>query len=593
MLRLSHDPKLVTRMFTGKKQRKLGALDDQLLLTPANKLSKLIKEGSLSCTKLCQLFIDRINQVQPVINALAQDRFRQALDEAQLIDQLLADFRAGKPESEFTGEQLELLQSPLLGVPLSVKESIAVKGMRNSCGLWSRRDSIADQDAVVVSNARRAGLIPVCTTNIPEATLYWADCQNKIYGRTRNPYDPGRVSGASSGGEASLIGSGGSLVGIGSDIGGSLRIPAHFCGIFSHKPTPFLVSPVGNYPEVAENRLRLFTLGPMCRYASDLKPMLKCLMSDKNNLQQDTYFKYQPDNISQARTQLISKLDETVDLSGIKLFYFNFNQASQLKRTQSVRVPSEFMSAQQEVLDHFRSKFKCQCEHINLDKFLKDLMVIWQAMLRSGGVSDRDSVYQERELEEMFGIDSTLLELIKMPFGLSKHTKESLLALVLGYVVPRDRAKAFPLCERLEKLNAELKSELESILGDNGVLVMPTMPSFAYKHNVSLLKTLDLRFSTMFNAFQLPVTHSTLRLSEKSGLPFGVSLATKPFNDHITIAMAEEIELTFGGWRPPNDAVKSQSNGQTSQVKSKNQISTDKSAELSITDSKTSTTSWN
>lgn len=553
-------------MFTGKKHRKLAPIDDQLLLTPANKLSKLIKEGSLSSAKLCQLYIDRINEVQPVINAVTQDRYQLALEEAGRLDQLLADFRDGKAERELSAEQLELLQSPLLGVPLSVKESIQVKGMRNSCGLLNRRDVDADQDAVVVNNARRFGLIPICTTNIPEATIYWADCQNKVYGRTKNPYDPARVSGASSGGEGALLGAGGSLVGIGSDIGGSLRIPAHFCGIFSHKPSPFLVSAEGNFPEVTENRRRLFTLGPMCRYATDLRPMFKCLMSDKNNSKQDTYFKYQPDNISQARAQLLAKLDEPVDLSKIKLFYFNFNQSSQLKGTQSMRVSSEFMSAQQEVLDHFRSKFKCQTEHLNLDKFIKNNLIIWQCMLKSAGTADRDTVYQERELEDIFGIDSMLAEMIKMPFGLSKHTKESLMVLMLGSAVPKDRAKAFPLCERFEKLNADLTKELATILGDSGVLLVPTLPNVAYKHNISLLKTMDIRLPAMFNIFQLPVTHATLRLSEKSGLPFGFSMASQPFNDHLTIALAEEIELTFGGWRQPGSSRQSVTEGSATET---------------------------
>lgn len=481
---------------------------------------------------------------------MAADRFKEALNDAQKIDQLLADFRSGKAESQFNSDQLEQLRSPLLGVPISIKESIMVKGMRNTCGLWDRRDEIANEDAVVVKNVQRYGMIPICNTNIPECTLFWADCQNKVYGRSLNPYDLSRITGASSGGEGSLLGSGASVIGIGSDIGGSLRIPAHYCGINSHKPSPFLVSAEGNFPHVTENRLRMFTLGPMCRYASDLRPLLKCLLSDKDNPKQDTYFKYQPKDIAEKRKKVLEKLDEHVDLSQIKILYFNFEK-SQLKGKQSIQMQPEFMEAQQELLDHFCSKFNSRVEFINLDKFLKKTLITWECLLRSGGCVDRDSVYSENELEKVFGIESMVLELLKMPFGLSKHTKESLFALFLGNKVPREKEKAYPLCEQFEKFAAEQKEEMQSLLADNGVIILPTMPTIAHKHNVSLLKTQDLRFPCMFNALQLPVTHVTLRLDKKHKLPFGFSIGTNQYNDHLSISVAEEIESTLGGWVPP------------------------------------------
>lgn len=483
---------------------------------------------------------------------MAQDNFKDALEQAQRIDQLLASFRDGKPETEFTIDQLEMLRSPLMGIPISIKESIMFKGMRNSCGLWIRRNHIANEDAVVVKNVQRLGMIPICTTNIPECTLFWADCQNKVYGRSLNPYDLSRITGGSSGGEAALLGSGASLIGIGSDLAGSLRIPAHYCGIFSHKPSPFLLSSVGNYPEIKESRLRMFTLGPMSRYASDLRPLLKCLMSDKDNAEQDTYYKFQPENIALIRKDIIQKLDNTIDLSQIKLYYFKFNEASTLKGKQSVQVQPEFMEAQQEVVDHFSSKFNCRTEQINLDKYLKKALITWQYMLICGGTVDRDTSYDANELKRAFGIDgSWLMELIKMPLGLSKHTKESLLTLLMDANLPKEREKVYALCEKFEKFGAEIKAEIETTLGDNGILIMPTLPTVAYKHNISLMKTPDIRFPAMFNILQLPVSHAVLRLDKKHKLPFGFSIAAKSYNDPLTLAVAEEIELAFGGWTPP------------------------------------------
>lgn len=496
--------------------------------------------------------MERMKQVNPTINAMAQDRFKQALEEAERIDQLLAAFRSGKPEAEFSSDELEMLRSPLLGIPISVKESIMVKGMKNSCGIIDRKDVLATEDAVVVKNAKRFGMVPICTTNIPEGTLFWADCQNKVYGRTLNPYDLSRITGASSGGEGSLQAAAGSLIGIGSDLAGSLRLPAHFSGIHSHKPSPFLLSSEGNWPAILESRLRLFTFGPMSRYVSDLRPLFKCLMSDKDNAKQDTYYKYQPENIATIRQDIIKKLDDPIDISQLKIFYFNFNTASQLKANHSVHVSSEIMDAQQEILDHFRSKFNCQVEHVNLDKYLKKTMVIWQSMVRCGGTIDRDETYQGiDEVRTIFGINNMFLEFLKLPLGASKHTKESLLGINLGSVVPNSKEKAYPMCEKFEKVLVEMKTELEGIMGDNGILIMPTMPTVAMKHNVALIKTPHLRFTALFNVLQFPVTHVTLRLDKKHKLPYGFSVAAKPYHDPTTLAVAEEIELAFGGWTPP------------------------------------------
>ena len=492
--------------------------------------------------------------MNPFINAMTQDRFKEALEEAKKIDQLLASFRAGKPEAEFTNDQLEMLRSPLLGVPVSVKESVMVKGMKNTCGLWSRKDFVANQNAVIVQNAIRFGMIPICTTNIPECTLFWADCQNKVYGRSLNPYDLSRITGASSGGEASLLASAGSVIGIGTDIGGSLRNPAQYCGIYSHKPSPFLISCEGNYPAIKEHRLRLFTMGPMCRYASDLRPLFKCLLSDKDNAKQDTYYRFQPENISEIRKNILQKLDESVDLSQLKLFYFDFNESS-LKGKQSIKVNEEILEAQGEVVDHFRSKFNCQVEHINLDKYLKKMLITWQCMLSGGGTADRDTNFSENELKDLIGFNNLIVEFILVPLGVSKHTKESMLAMLLDLSMPKDREKAYPLCEKFEKYAAELKSEMENLLGDTGVLLMPTLPTVAYKHSTALMKTADIRFPILFNCLQLPVSHATIRLDKKHRLPFGLSAAAKQYNDCLTIAVAEEIETAFGGWTPPSVGV--------------------------------------
>lgn len=147
---------------------------------------------------MVRAYIDRIKAVQPIINAVTDERFDEALNEARQLDERLKSIRERRngPASNgnvnyndnkdkdqisdnipYDNDQDRLLwQSPLAGVPISVKESIGVKGLKQTCGLWARRDCIAQEDSVVVENARKLGIIPIVATNVPEMTLYWADC---------------------------------------------------------------------------------------------------------------------------------------------------------------------------------------------------------------------------------------------------------------------------------------------------------------------------------------------------------------------------------------------------------------------------------
>jgi len=166
------------------------------------------------------------------INALVADRFESALEEAAAADALVA-----------SGGDLP----PLLGVPFTVKETIAVQGMPQSAGLVARRDFRSPLNAPAVERLVDAGAIPLGVTNTSELTL-WIESDNRLYGRTNNPYDVARTAGGSSGGEGAAVGSGGSPFGLASDIAGSIRIPSLFCGVFGHKPSPGLVPNTGHYP---------------------------------------------------------------------------------------------------------------------------------------------------------------------------------------------------------------------------------------------------------------------------------------------------------------------------------------------------------
>lgn len=211
-------------------------------------------------------YIARCKEVNPFINAIVQDRFADALREAHTIDRNIA-------LGLNTIEQMER-DTPLLGLPITVKESLAVRGMSHQAGRLLSRKHCATVDAPCIAQIRKHGGIILLVSNTPELCMCW-ETYNKVTGLTRNPYNLERTPGGSSGGEAALIASAASLLGISTDIAGSARLPAMFTGIYGHKPSPHAVSPDGHIPKATDPRWGdYFTVAPMARYAGDLTLLL-------------------------------------------------------------------------------------------------------------------------------------------------------------------------------------------------------------------------------------------------------------------------------------------------------------------------------
>src|SRR6476661_4326906 len=217
----------------------------------ATDLARAIREGELTSRAVVEAHVERARQLNPELKAIAADRFEAALADADEAD---ARIRAA-------GGDLP----PFLGVPSTIKESFAVKGMPNAAGLVHRADVRADVDAPAVARLRAAGAIPIGVTNTSEATM-WIESSNRLYGRTNNAYDARRTAGGSSGGEGSAVGAGFAPIGLGSDIGGSIRLPAFFNGVFGHKPSP------GEGPAS-----EMLASGPLARRAEDLMPFLRAV----------------------------------------------------------------------------------------------------------------------------------------------------------------------------------------------------------------------------------------------------------------------------------------------------------------------------
>ncbi|KAM6962519.1 fatty-acid amide hydrolase 1 [Aplochiton taeniatus] len=167
----------------------------------------------------------------------------------------------------------------LYGVPISIKDNIGYKDHDSTCGVLCKLDHPAPADSVVVQVLKRQGAIPFVKTNVPQGLLNY-DCSNPIYGQTLNPRNPKKTSGGSSGGEGALIGGGGSLLGLGSDIGGSIRIPASFCGVCGFKPTCGRISSRGVSSCCPGQKSVLASLGPMARDVDSLALCMRALLCE-------------------------------------------------------------------------------------------------------------------------------------------------------------------------------------------------------------------------------------------------------------------------------------------------------------------------
>src|SRR5438094_3048141 len=236
---------------------------ESLLLRPATEIVHAIAVGDVSAVEVVGAHLDRIARVNPRVNAFVDVRADAALADARAQDRAAA---AGSP------------RGPLGGLPVTVKSAIEVAGLRSETGSRSRAGAIASEDAVVVARLRAAGAIVLGTTNVADMLMAY-ESDNPLHGRTSNPWALDRTPGGSSGGEAAAIASGCSAGGIGSDGGGSIRVPAHFAGICGLKPTPGRIPASGHYPQSVGPFALLGVVGPMARTVADLKQLFEVMQA--------------------------------------------------------------------------------------------------------------------------------------------------------------------------------------------------------------------------------------------------------------------------------------------------------------------------
>lgn len=217
-------------------------------------IAQKIRAKEIAPQEVTQHYLQRIERLQPMLNAFAHLDAEGAMRDAQAAEQATLRGEGG----------------PLCGVPLTVKSCIDVAGWPSAAGSLLRKDYRPSRDAVLVQRLRAAGAVIVGNTTTPEFLMAY-ETDNRLTGKTSNPWNAGFSSGGSSGGEAAAIASGCSAGGVGSDGGGSIRVPAHFCGICGLKPTPGRIPISGHYPSSVSAFGWLGAAGPMARSVGDLK----------------------------------------------------------------------------------------------------------------------------------------------------------------------------------------------------------------------------------------------------------------------------------------------------------------------------------
>ena len=464
----------------------------------ALELARRIRQREVSASALVDHAIRQVVADHPRLNAVVVPRFEEARAEAAAADRRVRE------------EPVDGLP-PLLGVPCTIKEVLGFQGLAHTAGLPTRRDVRAAAHGTAVARFLGTGVIPLGLTNVPELAM-WIECANRVYGRTYNPYDVRCGAGGSSGGEGAVIGSGAVAVGLGADIGGSIRIPACLNGVFGHKPTGGTVPGTGHWPAPENEQWRYMQIGPMARRAEDLMPLLSAIAG--------------PDGLCQHTDPHQLGDPASVRMEGLRVL---------VARRRSSASMADALERATQALETAGARVEAY-EHPGLDHGFD----IWSIML----ARTRSTRFREKlGLKSNAGV---ILELLRWMFDLSDHTLPTVVLALIEDLPLKLRRRA----ERLAEEGRELKADLQSRLGADAVLLAPGFARSSPRHHHLLLTPWQAGHTCIFNVMEVPVTSVPMGLDAR-GLPVGVQVAGGMGCDHVTIAVALELEKRTGGWVPP------------------------------------------
>jgi amidase len=473
---------------------------------PAKRLASHLRRRKIGCLELLDHYLARVARFNPRLNAIIATDFDRARKRARAADRALV-------KGDVWG--------PLHGVPMTLKESYDVVGMPTTWGVPELKDNIATKNALAVDRLLGTGAVLFGKTNVPLMLADWQS-YNDIYGTTNNPWDVTRAPGGSSGGSAAALAAGLTGIDAGSDIGSSIRNPAHFCGVYGHKPTYGICPPYGHALPGRVAAADISVIGPLARSADDLDIALAAMAG--------------PD---------------AIDGAGLRLAL----PTPKKKRLRDFKVAL--------VLDDVNAEVD-RSVHDRLQA-LADFLRQGKAKVDESARPDFDSAHQHRTYVALLRA-ATSGRQTAAQFERNRATARTLRADDDSYFARMTRANVMPHREWLAHNEERHRIRLKwaEFFRDYDLLLCPTASTPACRHDHAgerwertimvngkpVLAVDQLFWAGYASLAYLPATAAPIGFS-KEGLPIGVQIIGPQYHDRTCIAFAGLIEREFQGFVPP------------------------------------------
>jgi amidase len=448
----------------------------------AAEIARAIRAKQVSSREAVAACVARIECVNPALNAVVATRFDAALADADAADAALA-----------RGDAL----GPLHGVPLTIKDSFDTADLASTWGTPGRKGFVPRADATAVARLRAAGAIVLGKSNTPEFTLGF-ETVNPVHGRTNNPYDRSRTPGGSSGGAAAIVAAGGVPLELGSDTGGSIRLPAHFCGIAGIRPTTGRVSRAGHAIGPGTATDALTAIGPLARRVEDLALALPLLAG--------------PDGVDPFLAPVALGDPAAVSLAGLRVALFTDNGLARADAAiaGAAHAAAAALAAAGAHVTEYRPPAVTRTEPLFM-----------QVILIDGGPGIRLLLERAGTRVE----DSSLAGFAGLPA-------------LAG-------AERVRVIDEWDRFRVDLLAETRDV----DLLVCPPNAHAALPHGTADAQMIAFSHTMTWNLAGWPGAVVRAGASPE-GLPIGVQLIAKPWREDVALAAASCIERALGGWRP-------------------------------------------
>jgi Asp-tRNA(Asn)/Glu-tRNA(Gln) amidotransferase A subunit family amidase len=466
----------------------------ELTFLSAVSMAEQIRQKKLSPVELVEAHLARVEELSPKLNAFVKVDAEGARWQARVAEAAVRQ-----------GANLGSLH----GVPLSIKSSMEVAGLPWEAGTKLRKGVAGERDAPLVARLRQAGAIILGVTNAPELLMAW-ETDNLLYGRTNNPWDLSRTPGGSSGGEAAAIAAGMSAGGMGSDGGGSIRVPAHFSGICGLKPTPGRIPATGHFPVSVGPFALLGVVGPMARNVGDLRVLFEVMQG--------------PDDGDPSAAPVGLHWPTKEELKGVRIGYFEDDGRTPVtpETRAAVRTAAEALRRAGFQVDPFRPEG------------LEPARQLWWKLFGVAGGMILGSITQGRESE----LSPILKEFSSWAAAEPSHTGQSL----LDTWIERD----------------VVRKQLFAQMRDYPALLCPVASIPAFHHGErswqvegKTVKYLDAwSYTEWFNLLGTPAVVVPVGKSPE-GLPIGVQIVARPWQEELVISVAAALEEQIGCYGHP------------------------------------------